>query len=84
MHACGQVADVQYRSEHELQRELVLIIDREHVHRLARGRPPLDVVDPGYLWGSGRGVVMSTCMHEAAYHSTSSTPDTCGEVGGAS
>jgi hypothetical protein len=36
----------------------------EHLH--ARGRLPLDVVDPGYLWGSGWGVVMSTCMHEAA------------------
>ena len=60
----GQVADVQYGREHGLHRELLLSIDREHVHRLARGRPPFDVVDPGYLWGSGRGVVMSTCMHE--------------------
>ena len=61
----GQVADVQYGREHGLHRELLLSIDREHVHRLARGRPPFDVVDPGYLWGSGRGVVLSTCMHEA-------------------
>ena len=37
----GQVADVQHRCEHGLQSSLVLSIDREHVHRLARGHPPV-------------------------------------------
>jgi hypothetical protein len=32
----------------------------EHLH--ARGRLSFVVVDSGYLWGSGGGVVMSTCM----------------------
>jgi hypothetical protein len=74
----GQVADVQY-----LWGKGAVVSTCMHAVRSPMCSTAAST-DCSASWSSSSIANTSIALHEAAHHSTSSTPDTCGEVGGAS